>query len=332
MANFAVDIVIPWVDGSNEKWRKNFEFYRSVEGNEIGEEGFRSSKELLELWLIGALKYATWAHKIFIVVDRLTDLSGMDIQKDNIEIVYHDEFIPKDYLPTFNSNVIECFAYLIPNLAEHFVLFNDDCYLVNKTTKEDFFTPDGRAIDTDQVYPVGVSEVYSHTIVNNLIFINGRLNFKKYRAEFFKRNLKSIFRPRTFRSLMFNKLLSSFHGWQDEHIPIAYTRTMFKQTFGTFDELHHQLLSGSKFRKFSDVSHLLVRFWRLAKFDYSPRGFRTLGVYTEIEPGGQQKKLEQLLEAQHKIICVNDIEMSKNEAQQAYDELKRILTHFYGRK
>ncbi|NFA02560.1 hypothetical protein [Weissella cibaria] len=331
MENFAVDIVIPWVDSSSEKWRENFEFYKSLEEVNVGEEGFRSSPKLLNLWLIGASKYASWARKIFIVVDRLTDLSGLNVQDEKIEIVYHDQFIPIEFLPTFNSNVIECFVYLIPNLAERFVLFNDDCYLTNQTTQEDFFTPHGKAIDSDQVYPVGASEVYSHTIVNNLIFINDQIDYKKYQNKFLKRRIFSILNLRTLRTLLFNEMLSSFHGWQDEHVPVAYTKTMFRQTFGEHTYLHQRLLNGSRFRSFTDVSHLLVRFWRLARFDYAPRPFRSLGVYTEMQPGLEQSNLKRILEKNKKIICVNDVAMSNEDARQSYISLTRILTEFYGR-
>ena len=43
-----------------------------------------------------------------------------------------EEFIPKEYLPTFNSNVIEMNLHRIENLSEKFILFNDDLFILRK--------------------------------------------------------------------------------------------------------------------------------------------------------------------------------------------------------
>ena len=43
-----------------------------------------------------------------------------------VKIIDHTEIIPKKYLPTFNSDVIESFIYNIPELSEIFLYNNDD--------------------------------------------------------------------------------------------------------------------------------------------------------------------------------------------------------------
>lgn len=56
-----------------------------------------------------------------------------------IRYVYHDEYIPTEYLPTFNSSVIEMFMHRISSLSEHFILFNDDFYVLRLVKPHHFF-------------------------------------------------------------------------------------------------------------------------------------------------------------------------------------------------
>ena len=56
-----------------------------------------------------------------------------------LKIVKHSEFILKEYLPTFNSNVIEFYFHKIKELSEKFVYFNDDMFLLNNVKQNRFF-------------------------------------------------------------------------------------------------------------------------------------------------------------------------------------------------
>ena len=47
--------------------------------------------------------------------------------------------MPKENLPTFNSNAIEMNMHKIKGLSEQFVYFNDYMFLKNKVFQEDFF-------------------------------------------------------------------------------------------------------------------------------------------------------------------------------------------------
>lgn len=56
-----------------------------------------------------------------------------------LRIVRHEEYIPSEYLPTFNSNVIELNLHRILDLSERFINFNDDMFVIGETQKSDFF-------------------------------------------------------------------------------------------------------------------------------------------------------------------------------------------------
>lgn len=55
--------------------------------------------------------------------------------KKKIKYINHEDIIPKQYLPTFNSHIIETFIFRIPNLSEYFIYLNDDCFCGNMITR-----------------------------------------------------------------------------------------------------------------------------------------------------------------------------------------------------
>ena len=61
---------------------------------------------------------------------------------DGVRVVYHREFIPDRFLPTFNSLTIEMFLHRIPGLSERFIYGNDDMFPVAPLREEDFFEGD----------------------------------------------------------------------------------------------------------------------------------------------------------------------------------------------
>ncbi len=75
----------------------------------------------------------------------------------------HREIIEQEYLPTFNSHVIEANLHKIPNLSEHFIYFNDDVFVAKPLQKSHFFKPNGLASiflsikNLDKMYAKGTS-------------------------------------------------------------------------------------------------------------------------------------------------------------------------------
>ena len=67
------------------------------------------------------------------------------LKADDLRIVWvqHEEVIAPEYLPVFNSHVIESYLHHIPDLAEHFVYLNDDFFVMKPLAKDHFFNPNG---------------------------------------------------------------------------------------------------------------------------------------------------------------------------------------------
>ncbi|MCR8702365.1 stealth family protein [Weissella cibaria] len=329
--NGKIDFVVPWVDGENKSWREKYEKYYAqiVDEDFNGEERFRSDFELLLLWIRGVKKYANWVNTIFIVVDRFTMNSLPKDLGQGVDLVCHDQFIPSQFLPTFNSNVIEIFSERIPELSEHFVLFNDDCYVVKPLGKEDFFSDRGVPIDSDFVSPLNSCIEYSHILLNNMILINKHFNYDYFKKMYLKKVLKN-FDVRTLKSLFTTLTTGSFLGWNDEHMPIAYRKCDFKNTFKLCHK-DRQSQGERRFRSRRDISHLLVRYWRLSNGEYERRRSNSLGVFLEIEENVYQPNLRNALESNSKIVCINDTNMANETSQKMYEGIKKILTTYYMR-
>ena len=134
--SFKIDFVLPWVDGNDPKWLKEKNKYITYKGDS-NINRYRDFDNLKYLFR-GIEKYASWVNKIFFVTWGHIP-KWLNTNNEKIRIVKHDEFIPKEYLPTFNSNVIELNLHRIQDLSEHFVLFNDDVFILEKNISLRFF-------------------------------------------------------------------------------------------------------------------------------------------------------------------------------------------------
>ncbi|MFY0714857.1 hypothetical protein J1D01_14360 [Seonamhaeicola sp. NFXS20] len=145
--NHPIDAIILWVDGNDENHRlKMLSFLNDIET--IKSKNFRTRYDHvneIKFTIDSILKYAPFIRNIFIITDNQTpDFLKTTGRKDyykNVSIIDHKIIFSgyEQFLPTFNSRTIESFMFRIPNLAEHFIYFNDDFFLINKTEPEDFF-------------------------------------------------------------------------------------------------------------------------------------------------------------------------------------------------
>ncbi|GHU02923.1 hypothetical protein FACS1894158_00080 [Betaproteobacteria bacterium] len=143
---FPVDAVYTWVDGSDPAHAAKRARY--LTGN-VGSESkhsnvsplFRDNEEL-RYSLRSLTAYAPWIRRIFIITDAQKP-KWLRADNPRLSFVDHTQIIPPHCLPTFNSHVIESYLHRIPDLAEHYIYFNDDCFLTAKAVPGDFFTSNG---------------------------------------------------------------------------------------------------------------------------------------------------------------------------------------------
>ena len=163
-----IDFVILWVDGNDPAWHEEFVRTRQAENDDASEIRYRDWRNL-HYWFRSAERFAPWVQKVhFITWGHLPAWLRRDHPK--LHIVNHRDFIPAEYLPTFNSNTIELNIHRIEGLADRFVLFNDDTFLTRGCWPEDFFRR-GVPCDMARLSVVQPSSV-GHIIYNDLELIN----------------------------------------------------------------------------------------------------------------------------------------------------------------
>lgn len=144
-----IDAVITWVDSSDEKWRNKINQYleKKIDWNNKKDSTRYNSINEIEISITSIFKFATFIKNIYVVTDNQIPNNFFELKKRaidlgvNLELIDHKILFKgyEEYLPVFNSQTIETMLYRIPNLSEHFVYFNDDFFLINKTNSSDFF-------------------------------------------------------------------------------------------------------------------------------------------------------------------------------------------------
>jgi hypothetical protein len=135
--------VIAWVNGTDPAFAQRF-----AEATNTTAECDRvenSNEHILSLTAI--CKHQRWVHQVFVVVDQQTfSLDFLPPGCPKVSILDMSEFVPSQYLPTFNSHVFETFLWRIPGLSEHFIYLNDDMVLAHPIQPAKLFQlPDGDA-------------------------------------------------------------------------------------------------------------------------------------------------------------------------------------------
>lgn len=147
--NHPIDFVYTWVDGSDPEWISEKETWRSrffgdatqELDNPAGDQRFRQNNELY-FSVLSVVKHAPWIRTIYIVTNGQRP-SWLPLDIEGIKVVTHDQLLSKEFLPTFNSHVIESSLHKISGLAEHYVYFNDDILLNQDVSPLTFFESPG---------------------------------------------------------------------------------------------------------------------------------------------------------------------------------------------
>lgn len=142
---FDIDYVFPWVNDADSVWRNTYKEYCKKHGetqrlNKMRNERYRDWG-LLKYLLRAIAVNMPWIRKLHLIVSNLEQVPAW-INQEEVHIVLHEDIMPPEVLPTFNSTTIEMFIANIPDLAEHFIYGNDDIYPLRPTLPDDWFTED----------------------------------------------------------------------------------------------------------------------------------------------------------------------------------------------
>ena len=281
-----IDLVYLWVDGSDRKWLKKKQGFLDKKINTVGR--YQNNEEL-KYSLRSIEKHIPWVRKIFIVTDNQTP-SFLDTNHSKIQIIDHSEIIPNEYLPSFNSSVIEYFMYKIPGLSEFFLYSNDDMF-INADLTPSFFFRNGLPIIRIKKNPYIKLKIQFKRALN--------LNVNNYRLAI--ENAYTIFK----------KKFNAFYPFTPHHNIDAYLKSNIKTLVEDVfpEELNKSFLN--RFRQQNDIQRILISYYSIFK----KRGVMIIANRKEscrikVHKTNYQKYIDKY---NPKLFCLNDSEHATDD-------------------
>ena len=298
-----IDFVITWVDMNDPEWQAEYNKYSQNKENTkngVSKARFRDNG-LLRYWFRGVEQFAPWVRKIhFVSSSQLPE--WLDTSNPKINVVHHKDFIPSQFLPTYNSVVIERYLHKIPSLAEHFVYFNDDFFIINKLEQERFFKY-GLPCDIAVFdYNPSWSQWYVR-IKNNIRLINRHFSKKEVMSRWHDKWFDKSYGSK----MRWNYILKFYDKFITLRVP-HNAQPYLKSTFETVWAVCEKELtetSCNKFRALNDYTPELFRTWQICEGNFEP-----YNTYKDTKMFPLMIRSKQAIEAisnqSYTLICLND--------------------------
>lgn len=270
-----IDFVIPWVDGDDPEWRKSKAQYSGKEDYGNNDERFRDW-DLLRYWFRGVEKYAPWVRKIhFITCGHKPE--WLDLSNPKLHFVTHKDYIPTEWLPTFSSHPIELNIHRIEGLAEKFVYFNDDFFIIDRVSPETFFENGIPKSTAGLAVPGQTPPEFGSILLRDYDVINRNFNSKDVIKKNFTKfvNIKYGIR-RNLQTLMLLPYCTQFFpGFYNAHCPNAFLKSTFEEIWEKEGDLLRSV-SANRFRALCDVNQYAFLWWQWCKGEIIPQDVRKL--------------------------------------------------------
>ncbi|WP_162011064.1 Stealth CR1 domain-containing protein [Streptococcus sp. S784/96/1] len=328
MTQSKIDFVLIWVDGNDPEWLAERSKYdkRKKTTTDNSVHRYRDWNNL-QYWFRGVETFCPWVNKIhFVTWGHLPE--WLDTSNPKLNIVKHSDFIPEEYLPTFSSHTIELNLHRIKGLADNFVYFNDDTFMIDNVEPTFFFRnnlPCDSAIMNVHCY--NMEDMYIMAPFRDIGVINHSFNMRRVIKEnpFGWFNIKYGFN--NLRNLI---LLACprFPGMLQQHLPTAFKKEVFNEVW----EEHYAILDSTcqnRFREMTDVNQWVFKEWQLASGKFYPR---KLNIGKSIPAYHIEEAAEYISKQKGKMMCLNDTEMSQEEFERCVLLIKNSFEQIVPKK
>lgn len=313
-----IDIVVPWVDGNDPKWIEEKSKYAPCKGTDARVNRYRDW-DLMRYWFRGIEKYMPWINRIhFVTWGHIPQ--WLDTSNPKLNIVNHKDYIPGDVLPVFSSHPIELNMHRIDGLAEHFIYFNDDMFVVRPMKQEEFFVG-GLPVDAVTEVPLRFNPGGIDSIIGNDMMVINK-NFNK--SDVIKKNKKLWFSVKNLKATLKNlymKPVNGFSAFDNPHLPQPFLKSTFEELWEKEEELLRDTTS-HRFRSNDDVNQWLFRYWQFASGRFV-QGKGNKGRFFSI--GRDNELIEKAIKnKEYAMVCLSDDDVNLDfEA-----EKKRLIELF----
>lgn len=325
MTEEKIDIVVLWVDGSDPEFIREKQTVTGqvadLNQENDGEQRYRDYG-IFNYWFRMIEKHAPWVNRVYLVTNGQKP-EWLNLEHPKLRWITHKEFMPKEYLPSFNSSAIEMNLHRIEDLSENYLYFNDDMYLIKDSQPSDFYKKNQPKLlavydalvpwsPFTNIYHNDVELIYRH-FPNKKALKSSPWKFFNYRYGFL---------------VLKNLLLLPWGptGYVNQHLPVP----MKKSTLAHLWDIEGETLdrtSRNKIRDYGvDVNQYICQHWQIESNQFFPmsKNFgETIGL-------NQVDKLDKIFDDKHKkLLCVNDDSDFKEEN---LIHFKEILQERYPKK
>lgn len=313
-----IDFVVTWVDGNDPMWR-NIKQQYEAKNADVRNARYRDWEQL-RYWFRSIEKNAPWVNRIYFVTFGHIP-KWLNINNPKLRIVKHEDFIPKEFLPVFNSTAIEVHLHRIPGLSDNFVYFNDDMYLMKHCKPTDFFRK-GKPVDMASFSPVPPNfggEIYFYHLYNDYSIYKNYFSRKTLFKHFFRYvNIRygNILVKNMLNIASKNLFLHEFH----------FAKPFKKSTFEIVWNDYNDILTKtakSRFRVYSNNSPELFRGYQLITGNFYPK--RMNGIVLDSREVDKVKKT--IESGKYRLLCLSDntldekFETDKQNINASFDKI-----------
>ncbi|MBQ3811807.1 MAG: Stealth CR1 domain-containing protein [Kiritimatiellae bacterium] len=309
----AVDFVLTWVDGADPAWRESRRRFLHEAGAEAKGGGGANAEcryrdfGTLRHWFRAVEACAPWVRRVFLVTAGQAP-DWLDRSCPKLRLVDHRDFIPAAWLPTFNARPIELNLHRIADLAERFVLFNDDMFLLRPVGPDFFFRRGLPRLPADLGYPRRVGYNNSNrTVFNDYALVHGSLDV----ARLLRRRAGKWIAPlrlgpaRAAKNLLCLLANGTIPVKPCGHLPTPH----LKSTLAEMWERRPDVLEATcsrRFRADDQVNQWASIAWNLATGRFSPVHGRGRGLLLDLTTANLPAIEDAIARRAAPQICVND--------------------------
>ena len=332
--NGPIDVIIPWVDAADPQWDAVRRQYAGETGRVQKES---NSVTRFESWdnlkyvLRGIEECMPWVNRIFLVTCGQLP-SFLNTECPRLRLIRHEDYIPPEYLPTFNSNTIEINYHRIEELSENFILFNDDLFPL-QPIRESYYFRNNRVCDeaVERALCPKVQELDSrvnmYRAVNIMILINKYFRKREVQRKNWWKWHNPGYGKRLFRTIALSHYYD-FDYFSIPHMAVAMKKSVIRKIW----ELEPEVMDASsrnRFRNYSDVSQYLFRFWTLCEGEFYSR--RTKGLYINITDENCEETAQIIRKRGQQMISLNETDVLK-DFERVKKAINQALAEEYPRK
>ena len=326
--NYPIDFVVTWVDGSDIEWQRSKALYAEKE-KKIDEQSNSAARyrdwDLMRYWFRAVEENAPWVRKVFFVTCGQKP-EWLNLDSEKLVFITHDEFIPPQYLPTFNSGTIELNLWRIPDLSEHFVYFNDDQFINRPLLPSDFFEnglPKLCALAIPfRFHKKRENQWWLRTLLNDIGVINDTFDIWEVTRTYPEKFFSYIYS----RENQYNYRIS-----EDQYLTGMYhnhsVQIFLKSVFSEIWEQEFSILDRTclfKFRNETRVNIFLVTLWQIFKGSFVPVEKNYFGGYVQLK-GDCMPLVNEALQSDSRIVCLNDNEEMDLESEETIHQFREKL-------